>query len=263
MFSQHRQYESVPQAIEHIEQNPGILDQRIPHRWMTCILLLTLLNLSFITYHVFFGVNFGTQNTDISNLDYRSTYIGFDLLYNKTAAPYWKQIVNKPRYIRVVSPTKPDQVIRDNIQYDLTPDGYVSSLLEQIFVDKELSTIVQFRTIDWGMERCKLVFTVPKNFSSGIMSNSQIDVWALDSESPSYFVNPTWRKRPKRVNLVTTFTLSPGESSVSSNFPCPSASNYNFELACSATSLPAPCYVNLVQSRSHEIMFYLEQSQSI
>ncbi|KAK7022707.1 hypothetical protein VNI00_017035, partial [Paramarasmius palmivorus] len=89
---------------------------------------------------------------------------------------------------------------------------------------------------------------------SGFMLNpelNRVDVWALESELPSYFKSPTWDNKPARTRLVATFTASPGQRNESPTFPCLAASNYNFEMACSAAT--PFCHLDLMDVENNQL----------
>ncbi|KAK0489989.1 hypothetical protein EDD18DRAFT_1080726 [Armillaria luteobubalina] len=120
-----------------------------------------------------------------------------------------------------------------------------------IIVSAEVSTVVQFFHLDYGMEKCSLMFSVPppsNGFDLGVIiqEGSSIDVWLLES---------TWSKQlvcvaagevaPQRKMLVATIPTE-GNQMVE-HFLCPSGDLTLFEIAC-AKSSNGPCHLEFWQN---------------
>ncbi|KJA22681.1 hypothetical protein HYPSUDRAFT_164321 [Hypholoma sublateritium FD-334 SS-4] len=119
-----------------------------------------------------------------------------------------------------------------------------------IYISPKISTIVQFRHLDYGMENCSLIYTVPLltskfNPNAIVLNSSIIDVWALDTVVEiSRHIGDTWKYAPKRTKKLATLSMSNNSYS----FHCRSNEFSTFELSCSssATSL---CQVDFWQDQ--------------
>lgn len=105
----------------------------------------------------------------------------------------------------------------------------------------QVSTIVEFRTVDFRMENCKLLITIPPKLDTvsnavtrfAVKSESILHVWRVATRSPTRPINPktlTWRTRPIRIAQIGTFTFIPG-ANFTHHFSCQSDSLHVFEFA--------------------------------
>ncbi|KAF7965222.1 hypothetical protein HWV62_45051 [Athelia sp. TMB] len=131
-----------------------------------------------------------------------------------------------------VSQTQPALVSPDDSTRRLTTVGTVSP---------DLSTIAQFRTVDYGLENCSLQFSLqlpPGTDGSdvgGNASTSAVDVWILDASTQLDVTRLSWDKRPQRRQLLESWHMSWGSAETSErSFACPWNSMQSFEFACSA-----------------------------
>lgn len=112
---------------------------------------------------------------------------------------------------------------------------------------------MQFRNLDYGMERCALHFEVPSPFERfdpmvNLTEHSQTDVWVLDSPVElSRYIPGSMEHAPKRRSLLTTLRFSAIESAHFGTFDCPSGEFTTLELTCSPMSLP--CNVDFWQDK--------------
>jgi hypothetical protein len=114
----------------------------------------------------------------------------------------------------------------------------------------QISTVVQFRILDYGMESCQLVLETPAyngtdrdaliHSSDGEMA--VLDVWALDAPKKLEFNTLTWNSKPKRATLFTQLYASYGLKHETSSFACSSASYQTFEVVCSN------CHIDIMRS---------------
>ena len=102
----------------------------------------------------------------------------------------------------------------------------------------QVSTVVQFRHLDYAMERCVLNITIPQpdgHFDPAVkLTNpSMIDVWVLDSLTEfSRYITGSMGNAPSRRELLTTLIVFWSESSHSSAFHCESGEFTTLELVC-------------------------------
>ncbi|KAF8960216.1 hypothetical protein BDZ97DRAFT_1666087 [Flammula alnicola] len=124
-----------------------------------------------------------------------------------------------------------------------------------IVISEKVSTIIQFRHIDYAMERCVLNVTIPqrtKKFDPflDIVYPSTFDIWILDIVAEiSRYTDTVWKFAPRRRKLFTTLTFSENDGGglSSEEFHCPSNEFTTLEFACSP-ALPS-CRVDFWQDR--------------
>ncbi|KAK7052917.1 hypothetical protein VNI00_004237 [Paramarasmius palmivorus] len=267
MFKSVQRYAPLPQS-------PGghtSSERRYPRlliAWVALVSTLSLLNtivLSYNTARAFSEV----PSYELSKLELRSTYIGFERLYNKTMSiPMHTPITNWPRHLSVVSSVSPTVPKPQGRRYHLDPNGYMSEYEYRVTINTKTSTIAQFRVMDWGMEDCRLVIAPPaandtNSFALIDGSPAMIDVWKLELDRAweLYVRHPTWSGKPKRSAYLASLNISYNSESQSLNFPCLSGSVHAFELACS--SADSDCDVDLMHMGWKNNVIYLQQSQSL
>ena len=115
--------------------------------------------------------------------------------------------------------------------------------------------VAQFRVHDYGMERCRIVASIPspdllpKNQSLTLLGDtSAIEVWNLTTPSaPSTELDVnslSWKTKPPRNNLLGTVGVSVDSTIRSEEFWCgPSSSLQTFELVCTSPS----CHIEFFQ----------------
>ncbi|ESK86673.1 hypothetical protein Moror_9672 [Moniliophthora roreri MCA 2997] len=268
MFTGRKVYDALPQSPDQ---------ERPPTEgpWRNALLalatFLTAINLALVCQFLASNRTHVASSYDIANLEYRSTYIGLDSLYDNTKSNHTHSpVINRPRYIASVYSNGSQYVIPEDHDYYLTPDGYMPLEVQRIVVNQEVTTIAQFRIMDWGMENCRLTIDIPafnetKKAASIYSDHGSepvvLDVWFLDSVPPAYFGKPgqkIWP--PKRQHLLASLSLSYGLRARTPTFPCPSASDQNFEVVCSPYN--QHCNADLMYLGWTDNIFYIEQQQS-
>ncbi|KAJ8090153.1 hypothetical protein PM082_018738 [Marasmius tenuissimus] len=280
-----KDYESLPlspggeatESTEFIARDAGnTKDKTTPatFRWLSAIAFFTFFNFCFVIYSVY-SVTSGSstvltsQNT--ANLPFRSTYIGFDRLYNNsTDIPSFGTFVNRPRHVSLRSQVSGKSVSSEP-PYIVIPEGYIPTGQKRVLTNEEVYTVAHFRTMDWGMETCRLVFDIPSSndtegrffkYASLQPSDStrtaRVDIWGVEPNAPSH-------TRPRRLGSspVASLKLTYDSKVKSVMFKCTAATFYDFEIACSVLPESSPCNIDLTFPRNHGSMFYIEQSQSV
>ncbi|KAI9068961.1 hypothetical protein FKP32DRAFT_1560618, partial [Trametes sanguinea] len=204
---------------------------------IACTDLAALLYVGYLSRTVFQDKDFA------ANLEYASPYIGLDALYasGKVNASKVDPITIRPRISAQVFVNEPGKLApigeRD---YWHETYGMMSTHERRLHVTSEIHTIVQFRAIDFGMEDCHLVFTLPplgvpleKGASIEFNPSSRFDVFRLESERPVDLHKLSYKTRPKVLEKVAE-GVNPrvDEETLIHRFPCPRASLHVFEVAC-------------------------------
>ncbi|THU89927.1 hypothetical protein K435DRAFT_728711 [Dendrothele bispora CBS 962.96] len=232
-----------------------------------------LLNLFLVTLVVARIWKFTLPEYDVHQLEHRSSYIGFDSLYQNKSflRTTYKPIVNHARVLSTVYSTDPKKVSPIWVNQHLTKDGYVPIAERRLLVESEVSTVTQYRIMDYGMESCKLVLDIPsgnltdKDYAAlyGPLESQDIelDIWALDWGKHLDFSRLSWDSKPPRKNYVGRLVASYGRTDETEAFSCFSASYQTFEVTCAATS--ANCYVNAMRGGWERGPLYIIQSQTL
>ena len=112
--------------------------------------------------------------------------------------------------------------------------------------------VAQYRVHDYGMERCRIVSTVPtwellqsRNQTLHLAGDtSRIEIWNLTTSSELDEGTLAWETKPKRNNLLSTVGINANSTYSSDEFWCgPSGSLQTLELVCTGIS----CYIELWQ----------------
>ncbi|KAI0043705.1 hypothetical protein FA95DRAFT_1609153 [Auriscalpium vulgare] len=201
-------------------------------------------------------------------LKVKSPYINFDKIYGNGTRPTtrYAPIPNRARAIGWVSTAKPREVLRDDREYLTNVNGNVPPGGMRISVTPQVSTVVQFRAIDYGMENCTVVVDFPPAPPA-----LTLDVWRLDAPARLDMRSLTYSSRPRRAELVGSVTRHAsaslaerhlGGKTVLPPFDCPSGSYHTFEMACAAGS---DCDLDFVMSGADddELEIYMLQHQTI
>ena len=101
---------------------------------------------------------------------------------------------------------------------------------------KKVSTIAQFRAIDYGMENCSLRFKTPEENSSTINinidgGNATLDIWQLSTNKP-LTGKASWDSKPPRNRLVSMTNIFYGMDTILFEFRCVPGTFHTFEVAC-------------------------------
>ena len=195
-----------------------------------------------------------------ADFDFRSPYIGLDDLYNRTdlmGSPTFAPIVSLPRIAAQVSSIERIKVFpEDEHRYlhkvgTLTPPDrhllvtnsvFIPSKLEKIkavLIPGKVHTIVQFRALDYGMERCALALRLPSsepnhNSSSIATSSGTFTICKLDVPANRMLNMRTlyWDNRPACEKNLGTFSVIAGEEITLYEFSCAWGIVPAFELSC-------------------------------
>lgn len=226
----------------------------------TCIATLcsTALSIFLFTTSRIRDSHHATKHTSSQKILRRpSTYINLDKVLansNHTFPP----LTNFPQMVYQISTSDSSRKMTEDHKSQRTAIGTVYPDLRHIHITKEISTIVQFRHIDYGMERCTLNHSVPPHSDS---KPSVVEVWELDiAVEISRYIGDTWKTAAPRRTLITTMVFPPNGDTYS--FHCPSNEFSTFELACPSRS--NGCQVDFWQDQRAQPIagIYLVQTQS-
>ncbi|KAH8991445.1 hypothetical protein EDB86DRAFT_3079868 [Lactarius hatsudake] len=205
---------------------------------------------------------------DPAKLETPSTYINFDLLYrNGTKTNHrFPPIQGLPRALAQVSAAEPDKVYPQWPVSFMAAYGTVPYNDRRLLVEPEISTFVQFRALDYGMENCSLALRIPE-YGSDAMEiarvGSTIDVWSLAVDSKVDLQTLSYRTLPPRVDKVGSFTPRYNTTEQLPSFACESGTYHAFLLACPQGARKEDCWVDVTSIKEKPIGLYFVQRQTI
>lgn len=186
-------------------------------------------------------------------------YMGLDRVVfaeNVTFPP----ISTYPRSIFQITNTDPSRALREDDRQWMSKFGTVVPEDYHFVATVAESSIIQFRSMDWGFERCVLHLRIPSTISEGRLVSS-INIWQLDGDG-ELVPHITWKHAPRRHELVASRDLIAGQATSAIEFHCPSGSFPTFEFECSQRD--PECFIDFWQdaSRSADTGVYLVQHWS-
>ncbi|CDO70536.1 hypothetical protein BN946_scf184573.g4 [Trametes cinnabarina] len=205
-----------------------------------------------------------------AGLEYANPYHGLAELYSSGAVqpPTIKPLLNTPRVVAQVFSDRPEELAPIG-EHDLFTKafGTLSPHEKHLQVTVKTNTIAQFRTVDFGMEECSLVFRLP---GSGHRIESKepfqfdprsvFDIYRLESSKPLDVRTLSYRTRPPMKEKVATISPRAGEDTLITHFPCSWSSLHTFEVACAEGS---NCLVDVWSSQNTTWGIYMFQHQTI
>ncbi|KAF7345936.1 hypothetical protein MVEN_01615900 [Mycena venus] len=198
-------------------------------------------------------------------LTYPNPYIGLEkavLVDPAPAAP----IVNFPLLLAQINSSDPTAAYVQQPHWN-SYFGMIYPEDREFLINTEVSTIAQFRTLDFGMERCVATLEIPsqdqiQDKPSKSISTSAVpftmEIWVLDAEERIDPHSLTWATRPTRIDLLTTMVFHRGYNLLhSSPFLCQARTFLAFEIRCSA------CHLHFRQDKkSPRLAFFITQHPS-
>ncbi|KAK0469248.1 uncharacterized protein EV420DRAFT_1633669 [Desarmillaria tabescens] len=194
----------------------------------------------------------GFSRQDISLLRRPSQFIGFDKI-ERPSPPKPRQFHNYPILVATVDSAAADKAFGYDLKRVMSPAGTISFDEWHVIINQTVSTIVQFRAFDWGMETCQLGLSLPSAINNSTTAQAPLTVYRLDS---SHALNPlslSYRTHPERASQIATIELSAEPSHWQRNFTCATEEVLTFEFACSGLSLPELCRFDWWQEKRSDI----------
>ena len=228
-------------------------------------MLCTILDIFLVFYIIVFNSGSSTHNGVLQEpLQTLSTYMNLDELYaHKIYKTRHLPIINIPRNYFQVSSAHPRTQLPYWSNMKLSSEGNITFAeyrflvtsevsIFQLYITREISkiwilkvsTIGQFRAIDYGMEKCSLRLKTPQKNSTTVNidikgGNATLDVWQL-STGKHLTGKVSWDSKPPRNRLVSTTHLSYGMDITLFDFRCTPGTFHTYEVACH----DAPCHVD-------------------
>ncbi|KAI9461087.1 hypothetical protein HD554DRAFT_2028382 [Boletus coccyginus] len=149
-------------------------------------------------------------------------YIGFDEIQRPTP-PVSRQLTTYPILLSLVDAASPDTVFEDDFAKGMFHSGTITP------DDRRVSTIIQFRAIDWGMEICELHVDLPESFGQEGHSGS-LALYRIDSTIPLDTSSLSYNTRPRRIAKLGNIPF--GNVTWHRKFNCATDEVLSFELSC-------------------------------
>lgn len=192
---------------------------------------------------------------DINRLRRPSQFIGLDKIVRPTP-PIPRQFDNFPFLVSRTDSQHQDKVLGvDEFSY-MSTVGTITPELYRIQVSNSISTIVQFRAIDFGMEKCRLSIVAP----ASVPPTAHVAVYRLDVVDILNEREINYYTRPGRLAKLAELEMTPS-TNWTRYFSCQSDGVYTFELACSEQQ--QPCDVQWVQDKKESIGVFITQFATV
>ncbi|KAK7036790.1 hypothetical protein VNI00_011456 [Paramarasmius palmivorus] len=176
-------------------------------------------------------------NENIHLLRRPSPFIGMDNI-TRPVPPVYREFVNFPQVIQQVDSEKPRFTFDDDPLRYMSSRGLVSPEERRVQVTDSVSTLFQFRTVDYGMEKCELHVHFPVNASTNSTSRPfLLSLHRLDSSLPLNTRTLSYSTKPRVTSTLTEIRVTPGSGQVVDwwqQFDCKWDQLLTFELACYA-----------------------------
>ncbi|KIJ64928.1 hypothetical protein HYDPIDRAFT_111615 [Hydnomerulius pinastri MD-312] len=188
-------------------------------------------------------------------------YIGFDKI-PRPSPPTPREFTNYPILLSLVDAAAPEVVFEDEIAMRMVRSGMITPDDRKVRATSTMSTIIQFRAVDWGMEICELHVGLPDSLGhSGMLALYRVNsTIPLDPDSLSY------NTRPARIAKLTTLPLGNGPTHWHRQLHCAIDDVLTFELGClssSESSGDSDCAVEWVQIKESLPAIYLVQRSTV
>ncbi|EPQ55669.1 hypothetical protein GLOTRDRAFT_115949 [Gloeophyllum trabeum ATCC 11539] len=214
---------------------------------------------------------FGTPHT-LKTIRRPNQFIGLDKVERGQVT--YTPFANYPALLTQVDASNPNYVYSDDPLRWKTSRGSISPDDRRVLLTATVSTIAQFRILDYGMERCELMVQVAADQTLGPESSMRlsesfansskpepgcISVWRLDAPEPLDPKRLWWRNKPTRISQVAAFDPQVDPPSVY-RFDCVQDSLHSFEIVAEDES----CYMEWWQDKGTSTSaIYLQQSMSV
>ncbi|KAJ7736769.1 hypothetical protein DFH07DRAFT_842765 [Mycena maculata] len=265
------QYLSLPQEDKELNEthpNESFGNYRLHKLAYWSIVVLSVCSVIDVFALVYFVSRTAFQpHLAVEEMPIRSAYINLEDLYLKKHHNTSKiePIVNLPKVLQVVDSTEPSRVFPQWAETWATPHGIVPINDRHLLATNTASTVAQFRVLDFGMEHCVIMLTVPSEndstpieYGMGGTEQTSLDVWLLKDKGKLDFQQLSWNTKPERDRLVGHFSTEPGTTQQLGGFMCASSTYVTIELVCQGS-----CFFESLATQKDAVGVYLQQHQTI
>ncbi|KZV71942.1 hypothetical protein PENSPDRAFT_629405 [Peniophora sp. CONT] len=176
------------------------------------------------------------RTSDIGNLRRPSQFINFDKIV-RPSPPVQHDFDNYPILTAPVDSADVNKVFPVDSKQYMPNVGTISPRQLHVLVKDTISTVVQFRALDWGMEKCEVRLSLPALTSDALVRPGHVvtlSLYRLNITQQLDASTLTYATRPQRVTKVAEIDLKHGEEVIwHRNFACSMDQLLTFEVACS------------------------------
>jgi len=241
------------------------LNSRITQLVTVTVVICTIVDLLVLLFFTVRSLPPGVLS-GVKPTEFRSSYINLDILYSKgnISSSQHGPIVNHALSFVQVSLTEPEKIIPTyHTGSSMEKFGFVPFIERRLLVTPEISTVAQFRAIDFGMESCSLAVGVPSlNQTEGQampLPTFTLDVYSLPIRNKLELRTVSYSSLPPTKSLFAQLVLTEDTVVQTPNFPCQSLSYHTFFLACSDPD----CHLDLIGTRNDQSGLFMYQYQTI
>ncbi|KAJ8488209.1 hypothetical protein ONZ51_g3697 [Trametes cubensis] len=180
-------------------------------------------------------------------------YVYLDTILINTTRPI-PSINNFPQVVLQVHNADSSRRMHESDRQRPTAFGTVYPDDRRIFVTDTMSTVAQFRNLDYAMESCVLFMSLPAVSATydpeiTLTPDSVIDVWILDeSVELAQDMRGSLDRAAARRELLATLAFPASGAAQTKEFLCPSRAFTTLELTCSPKAASG-CHVDFWQDR--------------
>ncbi|KAG2097522.1 uncharacterized protein F5147DRAFT_583467 [Suillus discolor] len=155
----------------------------------------------------------------------------------RTSPPISREFINFPMSVSLVDHSAPSHVFNDYLAMRTTRAGTISP------DDRKVSTIFQFRAIDWGMENCELHVAIPP-----MDRPTTLALYRLNATVPVDISTLSFNVRPPRVAKLDNIVLGQDSLNWHRKLSCVMDDVLVFELGCSEDESSSTCDIEWWQA---------------
>ncbi|KAF5309816.1 hypothetical protein D9619_010308 [Psilocybe cf. subviscida] len=185
---------------------------------MACNIIAVLLCITCVALNWLISITYSTCRSSpdfrsVSREQYHalrrpSPFLGFDSI-PRASPPIPRMLINYPMAIALVNSSRPEQVFSDDPQQHMTETGTVSPEVRPVVLTNEIGVIVQFRAMDYQMERCELHIKMAGADTATLPGSKTIGVYRLASDKPLDTKSLSYSNRPARIATIGRFSVAP------------------------------------------------------
>ncbi|KAF8987612.1 hypothetical protein BDQ17DRAFT_1258389 [Cyathus striatus] len=206
--------------------------------------------LYFPSYSSFLPTRGVISQWDIDRLRRPSQFIGLEDVYKKFNTTHTRNFTNYPIVLAPIDSSKPFQTFGSDPKSRRTSIGTISQEKRQLHISDTISTVVQFRALDFGMENCELAIRMDlKNMNTSPAFHS-LDLFTLEGKFPLRTHQLSYKNRPSRIQKIAEISELKDGYNVLYKFHCNMDGLFTFELTCSQ---------NMVEARSCDLEWWQDR----
>ncbi|RDB30233.1 hypothetical protein Hypma_007152 [Hypsizygus marmoreus] len=168
---------------------------------------------------------------DIHRLRRPSQYIGFDDI-RRPSPPIARNFTTFPFTVAQIDAAEPQKVFDPDLKRYMALSGTVYPDEKRVVVANKITTVIQFRAIDYGMETCDIhINLLPASEPS--VHFEGVSIYRLESAAPLDLRILSHRTSPKRVGKLADIHAMAGQATHwHHRLSCSLEEVLTFELAC-------------------------------